>query len=62
MTLRPLTEHHLESLSLKGGCRGLSESTLVKIPYSWKSHVAAHIRLDISCELSAETVVDIAPL
>ena len=26
-----LTEHHLEFLSLKGGCRGSSEPTLVKL-------------------------------
>ena len=38
-----LTEHHLEFLSLKGGCSGLSESTLVKMPYCWKSHALAHI-------------------
>ena len=37
------TEHHLEFLSLKGGCTGLAVSTLVKIPYCWKSHGAAHI-------------------
>ena len=30
MIVKLLTEHHLECLSLKGGCRGLSESTLVK--------------------------------
>ena len=30
MTVKLLTEHHLESLRLKGGCRGSSESTLVK--------------------------------
>ena len=40
-----LTEHHLEFLTLKGGCRGLSESTLVKIPHCWKSHVAAQFFL-----------------
>ena len=34
-----LTEHHLESLSLKEGCTGLSESSLVKMPHCWKSHV-----------------------
>ena len=34
-----LTEQHLEFLSLKGGCRGSSESTLVKTPHCWKSHV-----------------------
>ena len=27
MTVKLLTEHHLESLSLKGGCTGSSEST-----------------------------------
>ena len=31
MIVKLLTEHHLEFLSLKGGCRGLSESTLVKM-------------------------------
>ena len=30
---------------LKGGCTGLSESTLVKIPHCWKSHVTAHISI-----------------
>ena len=32
MTLRLLTEHNLEFLSLKGGITGLSDSTLVKMP------------------------------
>ena len=35
----------LEFLSLKGGCTGLSEYTLVKMPLGRKSHVAAHIYL-----------------
>ena len=43
MIVKQLTEHHLEFLSLKGGCRGLSESTHVKMPHCWKSHVAAHM-------------------
>ena len=30
MTLKPLTDHHLEFLGLKGGCIDSSESTLVK--------------------------------
>ena len=38
-----LTEHHLEFLSLKGGCRGSSESTLVKMSNCWKSHAAAEM-------------------
>ena len=42
MTVKLLTEHHLEFLSFTGGCTGLSESTLVKMPHYWDSHVAAH--------------------
>ena len=42
MIVKLLTEHHLEFLSLKGGCTGSSESTHVKIPHCWKSHAAAH--------------------
>ena len=30
MSVKLLTEHHLEFLSLKGGCKGSWESTLVK--------------------------------
>ena len=42
MIVKLLIEHHLEYLSLKGGCRGSSESTLVKMSNFWKSHAAAH--------------------
>ena len=42
MSVKLLTEHHLEFLRLKGGCTGSSESTLVKMPHCWKAHVAAH--------------------
>ena len=42
MTIKLLTEHHLEFLSLKGDCTGSSESTLVKMPHCWKSHVTAY--------------------
>ena len=42
MIVKLLTEHHLEFLSLKGGCTGSSESTLVKMSNCWKSHAAAH--------------------
>ena len=45
MIVKLLTEHYLEFLSLKGGCTGSSESTHVKIPHCWKSHVAAQLRL-----------------
>ena len=43
MSVKLLTEHHLEVLSLKGGCTGTSECTLVKMPHCWKSHVTAHV-------------------
>ena len=45
MSVKLLTEHYLEFLSLKGGCTGSSESTLVKMPHCWKSHIAAHIHV-----------------
>ena len=43
MIVKLLTEHYSEFLSLKGGCRGSSESTHVKMPHCWKSHAQAHI-------------------
>ena len=45
MIVKLLTEHHLEFLSLKGGCRGSSEYTHVKMPHCWKSHATAQIGL-----------------
>ena len=36
MSVKLLTEHHLEFLSLKGCYTGLSESTLVKMSHCWK--------------------------
>ena len=41
MIVKLLTEHHLELLSSKKGCRGLSESTHVKMAHCWKSHALA---------------------
>ena len=43
MNAKLLTQHHLEFVSLKGGCTGLSESVHVKMPHCWKRRVAAHI-------------------
>ena len=43
MSVKLLSEHHLKFQSLKGGCIGSSESTLVKMPHCWKSHVMAHM-------------------
>ena len=45
MSVKLLTEHFLEVLSLKGGCTGSSESTRVKMPHCWKSHATAHIKV-----------------
>ena len=42
LRVKLLTDHYSEFLSLKGGCTGSSESTLVKLPHCWKSHVVAH--------------------
>ena len=49
------TKHNLEFLSLKGGYTGLSESTLVKMPHCWKSHVTAQfdvIYMKVSHEMT----------
>ena len=42
MTVKLLTEHHLEFLSLKGGFTGSSECALVKMSHCCKSHAMAH--------------------
>ena len=52
MTGKLLTEKHFEFLSLKGGCIGSPESTLVKMPNCWKSHVAARITQLFYCSSS----------
>ena len=44
MSVKLLPEQHLEFLSLTGGSTGSSESTHVKMPHFWKSHVAAQIQ------------------
>ena len=44
MIVKLLTQHHLECLRLKGGGRGSSESTLVKMSNCWKSHAVAHMQ------------------
>ena len=56
MTVKLLTEQHLEFLSLKGGCTGSSESIHVKMLHCWKSPVAAHLRVSmiIYCPASQE--------
>ena len=48
MTVELLIEHHLEFPSLIGGCTDSSESTLVKMPHCWKSHVTAKLSKETS--------------
>ena len=43
LSVKLLTEHHLEFLSLKICYIGSSECTLVKIPHCWKSHVTPQL-------------------
>ena len=43
MSVKLLTEHHLEFLSPKRCCTGSSESTLVIMLHCLKSYVAAHL-------------------
>ena len=43
MIVKLLIEHQLDFLSLKGVCRGSSESIPVKMPHCWKSHALAHL-------------------
>ena len=43
LSVKLMAEHHLEFLSFKRSCTSLSESTLVKMPHCWKSHVGALI-------------------
>ena len=47
MIVKLLTEHHLEFLNLKVGCRSSSVSTHVKMPNCWKSHALAHFLFPI---------------
>ena len=47
MTVKLLTEHHLEFLRLIRGCTGSSEFKLVKMSNCWKSHAAAHMIIAI---------------
>ena len=50
MIIKLLTEHHLEFLVLKEGCRGSSESTLVKMSNCWKHHAApGRVAQSVTC-------------
>ena len=64
MSVMLLTGHHLEFLSLQGDCADSFESTLVKIPDCWKSHVMAHIliyliRVNPNCNQIFKSYLDL---
>ena len=48
MSVKLLTEHHLDYLSLKRCCTASSESKLFKMPHCWKSHTMNHPDLTVS--------------
>ena len=48
MIVKLLAEHHLEFLYLIRGCRGSSESALVKMANCRKSHAASHFVMVMS--------------
>ena len=62
MTVKLLTEQHLEFLSLKGDCIGLSLATLVKMPHYWKSHVEALICFTCVTQLTSAIALYIEKL
>ena len=66
MTVKLLTERHLEFLSFKGCIKDWSESTLVKMPHCWKSHVTAHLlyffHIKSLCHLPQANIADFGPV
>ena len=54
MSVKLLTEHYFEFLSLKGDCIGSSESTHVKMPHCWESRVMAHLLSDLIPQVGQE--------
>ena len=57
MTFNLLTKLHLELLGLTGGCTGSSESTLVKMPHCWKSHVTAQLLCSVFCQKILDVMI-----
>ena len=57
MSVKLQTEQHLEFLSLKGGSTGSSESTLVKKPHCWKSHVKDQFNMEFNGHQEKESII-----
>ena len=62
MSVKLLTEQHLEFLSLKGGCRGSSESTLVKMPHCFLYSGSKHMNPDQTVSIVFAIYIGIAPI
>ena len=61
MIVKLLNEHHLEFLSLKGGCRGSSESTLVKLlEISCRGSYLISLAVAFTCEKIDSSVTSAA--
>ena len=56
MSIKLLTEHHLEFLSLKGGCRGSSKYTRVTMPHCWKSHATAQSFAGLTVQMKCQAL------
>ena len=65
MIVKLLTEHHLEFLSLEGGCRGSSESTHVKnvtlLEITCTGSFGSHVR-SITAEFDSQHAYTLGPL
>ena len=59
MSVKLLAAQNLAFLSLKGGCTGSPESTLVKMPHCWKSHVTAHLLEKVEKKDLTEVLISI---
>ena len=59
MIVQLMAEQHLEFLSLNGDCTCSSESTHVKMPYYWKSHITAnfHFQFGTFCSESSTFII-----
>ena len=57
MIVKLLTEHHLEFLTFKGGCRGSSESTHIKMSHCRKSHALAHLEVSLLSKVLPVTAI-----
>ena len=59
MTFKLLTEHHLAFLSLTESHTGSCESTRVKLPHCWKSHVTVHLFIVVAPITLVNVYVDL---